>query len=160
MITLNKRNMIMMVVWVVLTSFATIPFLVEASTSEVDKMDEAVTIQPLPVKQPNKMNHTDPFTMAIIGLSLGCMMFASSEHWNYHKRKEIELQISDLASLLESTFAIDCHIESGTENDPMMREVEEIEKKRDESIRKYEMDKNEAQRVISDIENEIMRIWG
>jgi len=160
MITLFKKNMNMMVIGVVLLSIITIPLLVEASTAEVDKIDEAVTIQPLPDKQPTKVTHADPFTLAIIGLSLGCMMVASSIHWNNHSRNEIEEQISTLTFLLENTSAIDCRINGSPDDDPMMKAVEDIKKKRNENIKNYETCKNDALQSISEIENEIIRIWG
>jgi len=145
----------------VLIAATIFPLIADASTKEPEEMDDAATVQMLPANQSDKKKqHTDPFTMAIIGLSFGCMMVASSIHWNIYTRKEIESQILNLAFLLDSTCSVECHINGCTDNDPMMSEVEEIKKKRDENIKKYESDENNALRSISEIENEFMRIWG
>lgn len=161
MIDMNKRNIFFIMACLAVISFTALPLLVNASPKELEEMNDAATVQMLPDKQPDKKKqHTDPFTMAIIGLSFGCMMVASSVHWNLHTRKEIESQISNLGFLLDSTCSVECHINGCTDTDPMMGAVEEIKKKRDESIKKYEFDKNDAQRSVAEIENEIMRIWG
>lgn len=158
---LNKKYILLIIAWFVLINISIFPLLAGASTKEVENIDDAVTVQTSPDKQPEKQKqHTDPFTMAIIGLSFGCMMIASSLHWNMTQRKELTAQINSLDSFLASSCSVVCHIKGCLDDDPMMNAVEDIQERRDAQIEAYQKMNNNTARCISDIETKIMGIWG
>jgi hypothetical protein len=133
----------------------------QARAKESEAEDNTVSVQEMPAQQPpKKKQHIDPFTIAIIGLSLGCMLIASSVHWNMTQRRELEAQIRGLDSFLASSCAVEFHINGCNDNDPMVSSVKDIQEKRDLKMKEYEEHKNVMVRSISDIEAEIMRIWG
>ncbi|MEW6419932.1 MAG: hypothetical protein AB1480_17760 [Nitrospirota bacterium] len=156
----NRRKIVMMIGLIILIGIFVLLTLNYATANEIED-NPATSIHDTPVQQPLKQNqHIDPFTIAIIGLSLGCMMIASSVHWNMTKRRYLEAQIRDLDSFLASNCAVECHINGCNDNDPMMSSVKDIQNSRDAKLKEYEEHKNVMIRSISDIEAEIMRIWG
>lgn len=156
----NRSNIFVMIVWITLISIFIATLFAEASAKEVEDINN-VTVQESPVQNsPKQKQHIDPFTIAIIGLSLGCMLIASSVHWNMTQRREIEAQISGLDSFLASNCAVAFHVNGCTDNDPMVSSVKDIQNSRDMKLKKYEENKNIMLRNISDIEAEIMRILG
>jgi hypothetical protein len=158
---IKKKEIGLIFLLVVISLFiSSIQTYAAAQENEFEGMDN-INVQPSPDQHSQKQKqHTDPFTMAIIGISFGCMMIASSLHWNMTQRKELETQINTLDSFLESTCAVQCNIKGCHGDDQMMDAVEDIKKRRDEKIEGYQNHKDIAVRSISDIENEIMRIWG
>ncbi len=156
----NRRNRSLSIVWTVLVCIFIFSLLAEASAKEVEDINN-VTVQESPVENPPKQKqHIDPFTIAIIGLSLGCMLIASSVHWNMTQRRELEAQIQGLDSFLASSCAVEFHINGCSDNDPMINSVKDIQEKRDNKLKEHEENKSVIVRSISDIEAEIMRIWG
>lgn len=156
---IKKKEIIMMIMFVVISIFLS-SILAEATTNEVEDID-VVNVQAAPIKQQEKQKqHTDPFTIAIIGLSFGCMMIASTLHWNMTQRKELKAEINNRQSFLANTCAVECHIKGCLDADPMMNAADDIHKRRDAQIEEYQNNKNTAAKIIADIETKIMRIWG
>lgn len=151
----------MLIAWIALISILLISLLAEASAKEVEDTNNVSVEESSPVQSPQKQkHHVDPFTVAIIGLSLGCMLIASSVHWNMTQRNELGAQIKELDSFLSGSCSIECHINGCNDNDPMMNSVKDMQNGRDMKLREYETHKNMMVKNISDIETEIMRILG
>lgn len=156
----NRKNILVIIIWIALISIFIASLLAEASAKEVEDINN-ITVQESPVQNlPKQKQHIDPFTIAIIGISLGCMLIASSVHWNMTQRRELEAQIQGLDSFLASSCAVECHINGCNDDDPMVSSVKDIQNGRDMKLKEYEEHKNIMVRSISDIEAEIMRIWG
>jgi hypothetical protein len=157
----NRRNIILIVTWIfmiLILAFLSTPY--ESMAREVE-MKNDLSINESPVQHsPKQKQPIAPFTIAIIGLSLGCMLIASSVHWNMTQRREVEAKIQGLDSFLASSCAVECRINGCNDNDPMINSVKDIQEKRDNKMKEYEEQKSVLVRSISDIEAEIMRIWG
>lgn len=158
--SLNKRKRYFMIVlFAVISIFFASPF--TASATEVEGIDDVNVQDSSPVPQPQKQKqHVDPFTIAIIGLSLGCMLTVSSIHWNRTQKKELEEQINNIDSYLANASAIDCHISGCIGDDPMMNIVKDIQDSRNKNLADLEERKKMAMENISATEIEILRIWG
>jgi hypothetical protein len=156
----NRDHILTVLAWVALISILIVSLLAEASAKEVESTAD-LSVQESPVQNPPKQKtHVDPFTIAIIGLSMGCMLVASSVHWNMTQRKELGAQIQGLDSFLTSSCAVECLINGCNDNDPMVSNIKDIKNGRDAKLKDYEEHKNVMVRSISEIEAEIMRIWG
>jgi hypothetical protein len=111
-----------------------------------------------PSQQPKQK--IDPYTMAIIGMSLGCMCLASSVHWTLDHRKRIEGSIRQLDDFLANNCAVEFHIVGSKDNDPMLHMVKDIQENQCTQLREHADNKDAMVKRVSEIEAEIMRIWG
>ena len=158
----NNCLSLKMIACIALISIFIISLLGEASARETENTDD-ISVQESPVQQPPKQKqHIDPFNLAIVGISLGCMLFAASVGRNRMHRRELETQIQGLDSFLTSSCAVGFRINVNgcNDNDPMMNSVKDIQNGRDMKLKEYEEHKTVMVRSISDVEAEIMRILG
>lgn len=156
----DRRNIFLMIAWVALITIFIASLFAEASAKEVESTTD-LSVQESPVQNPPKQKQPiDPFNLAIVGISLGCMMFAASVGRSRLQIKQLETQIQKLVSFLAGSCAVGFHINGCNDNDPMINSVKDIQDGRDVKLKEYEEHKNVMKRSVSDIEAEIMRIWG
>lgn len=156
----NRKNILVIIIWIALISIFIASLFAEATAKEIEDTENLI-VQESPVQQPPKAKHTvDSFTMAIIGISLGCMMIASSVHWHLSERRQLEAKMLYLDTFLKNTCAVDFHITGCKDTDPMMNNAQAIQNSRDMKIKEFEEHRNMMTRSVSDIEAEIMRILG
>lgn len=156
----SRKDIIMMIAWVALINIFLASLLAEASAKEVESTAD-LFVQESPVQNPPKQKQPiDPFNLAIVGISLGCMMFAASVGRSRMQIKQLETQIQKLDSFLAGSCAVEFHINGCNDNDPMINSVKDIQNGRDMKLKEYEEHKNIMKKSVSDMEAEIMRILG
>jgi len=156
----DRRNIFLMIAWGALISIFIASLFAEASAKEVESNAD-LSVQESPVQpSPKQKRHIDPFNVAIVGISLGCMLFAASVGRNRMHRRQLEIQIQGLDSFLTNSCAVGFHITGCNDNDPMMNSVKDIQNGRDIKLKEYEEHKNVMARSVSEIEAEVMKLWG
>jgi len=132
----------------------------DAIAKQIENDNDITIIEPTarPSEQPKQK--TDPFTWAIIGMSLGCMCVASSVHWTLNQRKRIEADIQHLDNFLITSCAVDFHIAGSRDNDPMLHMIKELQENQSTQLQDHASQNDAMVKKISDIESEIMRILG
>lgn len=149
-----------MLAWIALISIFVAFLVADASAREVESTAD-LSVQDAPVQMPpQQKNHVDPLSLAIVGVSLGCMMFAASVNRNRIHRRQLETQIQELDSFLANNCSVGFHINGCNDNDPMVNSVKDIQNGRDMKLKEYEEHKNITVRSISEIEAEVMTLWG
>jgi len=156
----NRRNIFVMMAWIALIVILIASFFAEASAKEADDISN-VTAQESPVQTPPKQKQpVDPVNLAFCGISIGCIMFGASVNRNRTQRKHLETQIQGLDSFLASTCAVEFHISTDNDNDPMISRVKGIQNGREVKLKEYEEHKHLMVRSFSEIETEVMKLWG
>lgn len=131
-----------------------------ASAKQIEN-DNSFTLQEPPAQpstQPKQK--TDPFIMAIIGLSLGCMGYVSSIHWSMSQRRRLETDIQKLDTFLTSNCSVSLQIAGSKDNEPMLQAVRQLQENKVMELQTLQNDKESLIRTISDIEAKIMGVWG
>ena len=118
-------------------------------------------VQATSIKETTKNARSfDTFTMAFMGLSLGCMLIASAVHWNRTQRNAMERQIRDLAVFVNQNTSVTFHITGGSSANPMVNIAKEIAQNRGAALQACDDRKAAAINGLSDVEADIMRMWG
>ncbi|MDO8721481.1 MAG: hypothetical protein Q7J31_04545 [Syntrophales bacterium] len=102
----------------------------------------------------------DLFNIAIIGISLGCMLYVSSVHWHSTERRQIEVKIHEMDSFLTNTCAVDFFISSNNDADPMVNNAQAMQVTRDRKLKDLKDHKDTINNGASEIETEILRMLG
>jgi hypothetical protein len=131
-----------------------------AGAKEVDLGADA-SLQESPV-QPHSQEKPvyDLFNIAIIGISLGCMLYVSSVHWHSTERRQIEARIHEMDSFLANTCAVDFFISSSNDADPMVNNAQAMQATRDRKLKDLKEHKDTINNGASEIEAEILRMLG
>lgn len=131
--------------------------------AQAEETDDPFTAlgQDKPVQQPqNQSRRLDFFTLGFMGVSIGSMLFASAVHWTYTQRKELEDTIHQLDGFLAHHCAVSFQVSGCGEYDRMIDRMRELGTGRDRRIREYEGEKNSLLKTISEIEDELVKLWG
>jgi hypothetical protein len=158
---INKRSMTLIVIWIIMILILVLLFIPYESLAREVEVTSDSSINESPIQQPEKQKQQmDPFNLSIVGISLGCMMFAASVNRTRTQRRQLEGSIQKYDSFLKNTSAVELYISGCVDNDPMMNSVKDIKEKRDIKINEYEEHKSVIAQSISEIEADIMGIWG
>lgn len=156
---MEKRKILIVIMVIAASIFlATIASAAAAKTPEA--MD-SVLVQEAPIKEPAKNARSfDAFTMAFMGLSLGCMLIASAVHWTRSQRHSIENRIRDLAGFVDHNTSVTFHVAGGNSANPMVGITKEIAQNRDAALQSCDHGRTAMINTISSVETDIMRMWG
>jgi len=133
----------------------------DASAKKIENDNDVTIIEPTPARpseQPKQK--TDPFTIAIIGMSLGCMCVTGAVHWNLSQKKKIEGNIQKLDSFILNNCSVNLMLAKSADNEPMFNTVQNLQENYRLEMVKNQDGNNEMVNRISGIEAEIMRILG
>ena len=156
----RKRNIIFIIIWTTLISIS-IGSLATVSCAKEVELGADVSIQEPALQTPDvEKNKIDPFNVAIITISLGCMMIVSSVHWHMSTRQDLEMKIKEFNGFLKSTCAVELNIGIAGDNDPMVNSAQTMQSIRNNKIAELENKKDSTNRLYSEIEVEIMRMVG
>lgn len=145
---------------VILASIIVITLCTSASGKDGEDSTIGQVQETLPQATSQPKQRIDPFTIAIIGMSLGCMCVVSSVHWTLNQRKRIEADIQHLDNFLINSCAVDFHIIGSRDNDPMLHMIKGLQENQSTQLQEHASQNNAMVKKISDIESEIMRILG
>ena len=145
---------------IVICFITILAFSPEASAKQVEINNNITLHEPPPQPSEQPKSKSDPFTLAIIGLSLGGMCLASSLHWTQHQRKHLETEIHRLDTFFSSNCAVDLHIAGLGDTETMLRMVKDLQDTKRAQLQESAHENDALIKQISNIEAEIMRIWG
>jgi len=148
-----KSNVTLVMLATILIAF------VSASANEVEEVAN-LQVKETPVQNFSKRQSIDTFTIAIIGLSLGCMLIASSTHWIITKRKELQANIQTLESSLSSIHAIELQVLNGNGYDFTIDKIKDLKNEMQFEIATTQNEWKQATQTINRVEMEIIRLWG
>lgn len=156
----KKQHLTVAMIMIVTIGVALVSALPVAAAKTPEDID-SVLAQETPMKEPAKNARSfDIFTMAFMGLSLGCMLMASAVHWNRTRRNAIENQIRHLAAFVDQNTSVTFHVGGGSSANPMVSIAKEIAQNRDAALQACDDRKAAAVNRLSDVEADIMRMFG
>lgn len=133
----------------------------QTADAKQTETDGDISIQEPPVQPPQPTKQKiDPFTIAIIGMSLGCMCVTGAVHWNLSQKKKIEGNIQKLDSFILNNCSVNLMLAKSADNEPMFNTVQNLHDSYRLEMVKNQDGNNEMVNKISGIEAEIMRILG
>jgi hypothetical protein len=112
------------------------------------------------VQPPNESKQpVDIFTIAVCFMSVGCMLFTSSVHWNHHQRKQINAEIIQIDDFLAKACSVEYSVSGFRDSEPMVATVQKLRESRDAKLKQHEDQRKALMKKLSETESEIMRIW-
>lgn len=148
-----------MVVAIALGIFFTI--ILQVATAKTHEDIGNVLTQETTMKDSAKTGRSlDAFTMAFMGLSLGCMLIASAVHWTRSQRHFIENQIKRLSTFIEAKNSVTFHVVRESSANPIVGITKEIVENRNAALRECENRRKAIIDTISAAETDIIRMWG